>query len=179
MNYLISPSALLGTKMPIFRPKVRNMKSRIAVATLSMAFAAAGYAQELTWQKDVAPMIKAQCSECHGADAPEYNDWLVQREKNKKLAPRMDTYPHFMSFVTWPATGAVQRRLDDGTSPAAGGKPGNMFKYLGETDAERAANLAKLKAWLGEGAWNLNRWSARGDVPAVTKEQLDKIKAKY
>jgi hypothetical protein len=68
----------------------------------------------------------------------------------------------------------MQRRLDDGKSPAAGGKPGNMYKHLGENDAERAANLAKIKAWLGDGAWNLNRWGARGDVPAVAKEQLDK-----
>jgi hypothetical protein len=27
--------------------------------------------------------------------------------------------------------------------------------------------------------WNLNRWEARGSVPAVTREQLDKIKARY
>ena len=37
----------------------------------------------------------------------------------------------------------------------------------------------RIKAWLGDGAWNLNRWGARGDVPAVAKEQLDKVKAKY
>jgi hypothetical protein len=54
-----------------------------------------------------------------------------------------------------------------------------MYKYLGETDAERKANLMMLKAWVGEGAWNLNRWAARGDVPGITKEQLDKIKVKY
>ncbi len=155
------------------------MKSRIAVAALLTGFAAAGSAQDLTWQKDIGPMIKAQCGECHGADAPEYNDWLVLREKDKKLGSRMDTYPHFMTYVVWPATGAMQRRLDDGKSPAAGGKPGNMYKHLGETDAERTANLAKIKAWLGDGAWNLNRWGARGDVPGITKEQLDKVKAKY
>jgi len=36
-----------------------------------------------------------------------------------------------------------------------------------------------VKDWLGAGAWNLNRWNARGDVPGITKEQLEKIKAKY
>ena len=36
-----------------------------------------------------------------------------------------------------------------------------------------------FKAWLGEGGWNLNRWVARGDVLAVTKEQLDKLKLAY
>jgi hypothetical protein len=76
-------------------------------------------------------------------------------------------------------TGALMRRLDDGTSQHAGGKPGNMYLYLGSTDAERAAKLKLVKAWVGDGAWNLNHWSQRGDVPAASKEQLDKIKVKY
>jgi hypothetical protein len=54
-----------------------------------------------------------------------------------------------------------------------------MHEYLGSTDAERAANLKLVKAWVGDGAWNLNRWNKRGDVPAISKEQLDKIKVKY
>jgi hypothetical protein len=54
-----------------------------------------------------------------------------------------------------------------------------MYKYLGENDAERQKNLQALKTWLGEGAWNLNRFKARENVPGVTKEQLEAIKAKY
>ena len=54
-----------------------------------------------------------------------------------------------------------------------------MYKYLGETDAERAKNLAMLKVWVGEGGWNLNRWEKRGDVPAISKEQLERLKLKY
>jgi len=54
-----------------------------------------------------------------------------------------------------------------------------MYAFLGGTDQDRAKNLATLKGWLGEGAWNLNRWEARGSVPGITKEQLDKVKAKY
>jgi hypothetical protein len=54
-----------------------------------------------------------------------------------------------------------------------------MYVFLGANDDERAKNLATIKAWLGDGAWNSNRWNARGDVPGVTKDQLDKIKAKY
>jgi len=54
-----------------------------------------------------------------------------------------------------------------------------MYLYLGDSAEERAANFAKVKDWLGEGAWNLNRWSARGEIPGIAKEQLDKIKAKY
>ena len=148
------------------------------VAALLGAFALSAGAQELTWRKDIAPIVKKGCAECHGADAPEYGDWmLLDDAKRKKEGPRMDTYTTFMNYVVWPATGALQRRLDDGAN--AGGKPGNMYKHLGETDEERAKNLATIKAWLGEGAWNLNRFKARGDVPGVTKEQLEKIKAKY
>jgi hypothetical protein len=36
-----------------------------------------------------------------------------------------------------------------------------------------------LKSWVGEGAWNLNRWGAKGEIPAITKEQMDKVQVKY
>jgi len=136
------------------------------------------YANELTWRKDIGPMVAAKCGTCHGANAPEYNDWnLLAEEKRRTVAPRMDTYTHFMSYVVWPATGATQRRLDDGK--AAGGKPGNMYQFLGGSDEERAKNLKMIKDWLGDGSWNLNRWKVRGDVPGITKDQLEKIKANY
>jgi hypothetical protein len=136
-------------------------------------------AQDLTWRKDIEPIIKAGCGDCHGATEPEFAEWMARREKEKKLAPRMDTYAHFMNYVAWPATGAMMRRLDDGKSPIAGGKPGNMYRYLGDSDADRAKNLATIKAWLGEGNWNLNRLEKRGDVPGLTIEQLGKINPKY
>jgi mono/diheme cytochrome c family protein len=152
---------------------------RIAMTMLAFAmFSAPAAAADATWQKDVGPLIAAKCGACHGANAPEYNDWMqLGDEKRSKVAPRMDTYPHFMSYVVWPATGAMMRRLDDGKS--TGGKPGNMYAFLGANDEERAKNLATIKAWLGDGAWNLNRFKERKDVPGVTKEQLEKIKAKY
>lgn len=152
---------------------------RTALTMLLLAmFSAPASAADLTWQKDVGPLIAAKCGACHGASAPEYNDWMqMGDEKRSKVAPRMDTYPHFMSYVVWPATGAMMRRLDDGKT--AGGKPGNMYAFLGSNDEERAKNLATIKAWLGDGAWNLNRFKARGDVPGITKEQLEKVKAKY
>ena len=135
-------------------------------------------AQELTWRQNIVPIVTTKCIMCHGSKAPEYNEWmLLENEKRQSLAPRMDTYPAFMTYVVWPATGAMMRRLDDGK--ATGGKPGNMYKYLGGTDEERAKNLKMIKDWLGDGAWFLNRWKARKDVPGVPKEQLEKIKAKY
>jgi hypothetical protein len=153
------------------------LKTTIVMVALA-GLATTAWAQELTWRNDVGPMIAARCGTCHGASAPEYNDWmLLGDDKRKTVASRMDTYPHFMSYVVWPATGAMQRRLDDGK--AAGGKPGNMYQFLGSSDEERAKNLKVLKDWLGDGAWNLNRFKARGDVPGITKDQLEKIKAKY
>lgn len=73
------------------------------------------------------------------------------------------------------------RRLDDGTSQYAGGKPGNMYSNLCQkgNDAECAANLKVIKAWVGEGGWALNRFRARGDVSALTKEQIEKMQLKY
>lgn len=137
-------------------------------------------AQERTWRKDVEPIVQANCSGCHGSNAPVFEEWDLDRDKwtKQNIGPRMDTYAYFMRHVVWPATGSIMRRLDDGTS-APDRKPGNMNGFLGSTDAERTRNLQTIKAWLGEGAWNLNRWSARGNVPAVTKEQLDKIKGKF
>jgi hypothetical protein len=153
------------------------LKGMMTVLVLAGASASA-LAQDVTWRKDVGPIVAARCAMCHGASAPEFNDWmLLGDDKRKTVASRMDTYPHFRSYVVWPATGAMMRRLDDGK--AAGGKPGNMYQYLGGTDEERAKNLQTIKVWLGEGAWNLNRWNARGDTPGVTKEQLGQIKAKY
>ena len=152
-------------------------KTKVAMLLLA-ACAASATAQELTWRKEVGPMVAAKCGACHGANTPEYSDWmLLGDDKRKTVGPRIDSYPTFMTYVVWPGTGAMMRRLDDGK--AAGGKPGNMYQYLGSSDEERAKNLQMVKTWLGDGAWNLNRWKARGDVPGVTKEQLEKVQAKY
>jgi hypothetical protein len=141
------------------------------------------WAAEPTYRTDVAPMIKEQCAECHAADAgaPTLKEFELAKDhfKKEKLGPRTDTYENLLMLIAYPDSGAFMRRLDDGTSQFAGGKPGNMYKHLGSTDAERAKNLAMLKAWVGEGGWNLNRWSLRGDVPAITKPELDKLKLKY
>ena len=149
----------------------------VSAAVMATGFAAPAPAQDLTWRQDIQPIIQKQCGACHGANQPEYAEWIVLREKDKNLAARMDTYAHFMNYVVWPATGALQRRLDDGK--AAGGKPGNMYQFLGGSDEERAKNLKMVKDWLGDGAWNLNRFKARGDVPGISKEQLEKVQAKY
>lgn len=46
-----------------------------------------------------------------------------------------------------------------------------MYENLGDTPAERKANLEKFKAWVGN--WNLKRWKD------VTKEELNTLIIKY
>lgn len=170
----------LDTAVPraIVKEKVMHLIRSFAALALG-GLCASVAAQDLTWRKDIQPMIKDRCGGCHGASAPSYEEWNLDRKnfEDKKIGPRMDNYTDFMRHVVWPATGSMARRLDDGKN--ADGKPGNMHAFLGSTDQDRARNLATLKSWLGEGAWNLNRWETRGSVPAITKDQLDKIKAKY
>lgn len=149
------------------------------LACAVMAFPA--QAADVTYRNEIAPLIKEKCGECHGDGAPTLAEFLLDQEKYKKdkSGPRTDTYADLLQLIGWPDTGAFMRRMDDGTN-TPDKKPGNMYKQLGETDAERAANLKVLKAWVGdEGTWNLNRWAKRGDVPAISKEQLDKLKLKY
>jgi hypothetical protein len=152
------------------------MLKRTALTLMLVGMTVPAFAQDRTWRADVKPIVEAKCIECHGAEAPEYNEWELLGDEKKKVGPRMNTYPHFMSYVVWPATGAMIRRLDDGKN---GAKPGNMYQYLGENDDERSKNLQTIKEWLGEGAWNHNRWKLRKEVPGITKEQLEKIKATY
>lgn len=158
------------------------MQLNLIAGAACLAIALPTIAADVTYRADVAPIIKKYCAECHSAPgAPSMAEFKLDEAKYKKAesGPRTDTYEDLVILIAYPSTGAFMRRLDDGTSPYSGGKPGNMYKTLGETDAERAANLAVLKAWVGEGGWNLNRMAARGDVPALTKEQLDKLKLKY
>ena len=65
--------------------------------------------------------------------------------------------------------GAMMRRLDDGKN-TKDGKPGNMYGYLGSTDAERSANLEIFRKWVG--SWTLKRKQG-----AERQEELDAIKA--
>lgn len=156
------------------------MKSKLLMTLACATLALPVLADDVTYRKDIRPLLKEQCGECHGNGSPTLAEFLLDQEKYKKdkLGPRLDTYADLLQLVGWPDTGAFMRRLDDG-SHTADKKPGNMYKELGSNDAERAANLQRIKAWVGEGAWNLNRWNARGDVPAITKEQMDKLKLKY
>ena len=154
---------------------------RIVIAFCAVfGISLAGIAAEVTYRKDIRPLWQQKCAGCHGADAPYLGDFEENKKKFEAAfkGPRMDTYADLVFFVGWPDTGAIMRRLDDGKN-TSDGKPGNMYPYLGAAEEERQKNLDLFKQWVGNDAWKLNRWEARGKVPAITKEDLDKIKVKY
>jgi hypothetical protein len=154
---------------------------RIIVASILIAGVSAGsWAQDITYRKHIRPLWVEKCSGCHGADSPYLGDFEEAKKKYEAAfkGPRMDTYADMVFYIGWPDTGAIQRRLDDGKS-TGDGKPGNMYQYLGTTDEERQKNMNLFKQWIGKDGWKLNRWQARGKVPAITKEDLDKVKVKY
>lgn len=144
----------------------------LGLAVMALVWAGQAQAAEVTWQKDIKPIFDKQCAACHGANSPEHDVFAKDKKgfTEKGIGMRMETYSHLISYVGWPYTGALIRRLDDGTS-RTDQKPGNMYEYLGATDAERQANLAIFKAWVG--SWNVKRWSE------ISKEELSAIKAKY
>ena len=152
----------------------------VTLSFLIFCFLGSATADEVTYSQHIKPIWNKQCSACHDASAPYYGEFKKAKKefKAKMKGPRMDTYADLLFFVGWPDSGALMRRLDDGSN-TKDHKPGNMYQYLGNTDRERNKNLFQFKAWVGEDGWNLNRWKKRGDVPGVTKDQLGKVKVKY
>jgi len=142
-------------------------------ATLVYGSVALGAGEEVSYTGHIAPLVAARCSGCHGRDsAPEYHAFKKEKEKwlAKGQGMRMDSYSHLVFFTAWPDTGALMRRLDDGKN-GKDGKPGNMYRYLGDTEEERQKNLALFKGWVGN--WSLKRW------PEITKEELNGIRVTY
>lgn len=157
------------------------MMLRIVATSLAVTlFCASALAADVSYRKDIGPLWTTRCAACHGAQSPYLGDFEENEKKYKEemKGPRMDSYAALIFFVGWPDTGAIMRRLDDGSN-TANRKPGNMYQYLGGTEEERQANLKIFKAWVGEGAWILTRWDKKGDAPGVTKEQMNKLKLKY
>jgi hypothetical protein len=156
------------------------MKHELFTCLASALLAPAALAADVSYRSDILPLIKAQCLECHGDESPSLADFLQDQQKYKKdkQGPRFGTYGELIQMVGWPETGALMRRLDDGTQNADK-KPGNMYKYLGAANPERAANLKILKAWVGEDAWSLGPSEKPNDAPATTTELMNKLKLKY
>jgi len=147
-------------------------KSILLAGITALLLAGQSNAAEFTWHADIKPIFDKQCAGCHGADSPEHDMFAKDKKgyMEKGIGMRMDTYSHLITYVGWPYTGAMMRRLDDGSSKADK-KPGNMYEHLGATEAERKANLEKFKGWVGN--WNQKRGKD------VTKDELNSLKIKY
>lgn len=104
-------------------------KMLIAVAALTIANVTHVQAGDVTWQKDIKPLFDKNCLSCHGKESPEHDEFAKDKKgyTEKNIGMRMDTYSHLISYVGWPYTGALIRRLDDGTS-LENKKPGNMYE---------------------------------------------------
>lgn len=160
---------------------MRTIGTAVLMAALVAGANTGALAQDTTYRKDIKPLFEAKCAGCHGATSPTLAEFLLDQKKfsTTMKGPRMDSYADLIMLVGWPDTGAVMRRLDDGKSAGAGGKPGNMYSFLGASEEERQKNLQTFKAWVGADGWVLNRFKERGKVPGITKEQLEKIQVKY
>ena len=149
------------------------MKKIIATIGFCILASSVAHAQETTWSDSIKEIVEKHCIACHGPEsAAEYPLFKKDKEKwlSKGQGMKMDSYSHLVSFVGWPNTGAMMRRLDDGKASKEG-KPGNMYQHLGASEKERQQNLNLFKAWIGN--WSLKR------LPETTKEDLNGIKVKY
>lgn len=148
------------------------MKKHILLGVAILTMTGTAQASDVTWTTNVKPLFDKYCLACHGETSPEHDEFAKDKKgwSDKGIGMRMETFSHLVSYVGWPYTGALMRRLDDGTE-RTDKKPGNMYQHLGENETERQANLGIFKSWVGN--WNQKRWKD------ITKEELDAIKAKY
>ena len=55
------------------------MKSRLLMTLACATLALPALADEVTYRKDIRPLIKEQCSECHGNDSPTLAEFLLEQ----------------------------------------------------------------------------------------------------
>ena len=145
----------------------------ILICLMLTALFTEAHAGDIGYISQIKPIFDSKCISCHGQNAaPEHYAFKAEKEKwlSKGQGMRMDTYSHLVFYISWPDTGALMRRLDDGKN-TKDGKPGNMYQYLGSTEEERQQNLKLFKDWVGN--WTLKK---RKDI---TKEEMEGIKVKY
>jgi hypothetical protein len=132
---------------------------RLSIFLPGLIVGTTAFAGDVTYRNDIRPLWEKRCMACHGETAPSLAEFDENKEKYKQLSqgPRMHDYANLVAFVGWPDTGALMRRLDDGTN-TKDRKPGNMYENLGADEAERQNNLALFKAWVGEGGWFLGKF---------------------
>jgi mono/diheme cytochrome c family protein len=141
---------------------------KVLAAAGALAFAAGAQA-EVTYDNAIKKIIGERCAGCHVKGSPTMEEFKKDEAgfKKKMKGPRMESYQDVMVLVNGSDTGAIMRRLDDGTG--ADGKKGNMYNYLGKNDADRAKNHAVFKEWVG--GWTLKR------KKDISEAELKAIKA--
>jgi len=146
------------------------MKKLFLIIPLVILFVPAVVRAQVTYQKDIGPLLDSKCSMCHGPKSPLVDDFKKEKEKYTKenTGPRMDTYPLLLEFVKGKDAGAIMRRLDDGQNKGDK-KPGNMYSFLGKDEEERQKNLKTFKSWIG--SWSLKRKAE------LTEEELKQVTA--
>lgn len=134
---------------------------------------AAAERQTATYENTIKKIVEQKCTACHGAGAPSLQEFDKDKDgwKKKMKGPRMDTYASLVAFVNGSDAGALMRRLDDGKN-TKDGKPGNMYVWLGSTDAERAQTLSVFKDWVGN--WTLKRRKELTDAELRTIKAAEK-----
>jgi single heme cytochrome PccH len=142
----------------------RRLAAFLALAPLAACAEPSSTApQRLTYENGIRALVDKLCIDCHGPKSPTMAEFDKNKQafKDKDMGPRYDTYENLMVVVNGSDTGALMRRLDDGTN-TKDKKPGNMYEHLGETPEERAANLALFKRWIG--GWTLKRKAEISDA---------------
>ncbi len=142
----------------------------VAVFVIMMLAVPVFAAETVTYEKDIKGIVANRCLVCHGPQSPTMEEFKKDEEgyKKKMKGPRYDSYKSLIVVVKGSDAGALMRRLDDGKN-TKDGKPGNMYTYLGSTDAERSANLETFKKWVG--SWTLKK------KKELSKKELEAIKA--
>lgn len=135
---------------------LKNTSYMLVAAWALAAVTGSAAAQSVTYENTVKKILAGQCMGCHGNGAPTLAEFDKDKEgwKKKMKGPRIDSYANLMILVNGSDAGALMRRLDDGKS-TKDGKPGNMYVWLGSSDAERAQRLDVMKKWVGN--WSLKR----------------------
>jgi hypothetical protein len=148
---------------------LRNTSFMLVAAWALAAVTGSAAAQSVTYENTVQKILAERCMGCHGKDAPALAEFDKDKEgwKKKMKGPRIDSYANLMILVNGSDAGALMRRLDDGKS-TKDGKPGNMYVWLGSSDAERAQRLGVMKKWVGN--WSLKRRNelTEGELRSIT-----------
>ena len=141
----------------------------LATAGAMGALSAPAAAQSVTYENSVKKIFAERCAACHINGAPSLAEFDKDKEgwTKKMKGPKLDSYENVMILVKGSDAGALMRRLDDGKN-TKDGKPGNMYNYLGNNPAERAARLDTMKKWVG--SWSLKRRKelSEAELAAIT-----------